>query len=625
MELEVNNNETLTEKQSVKESEGLSNSDNNKPDDSPVDRTITVTDPEEWLCVAKLPLDTTEETFHDLLSDFGCVKDSFLLVSSRTGLFKGYGFACFTSKVAALQARHVLDGQEVDGHLVDCGWLKEGTHHLSDLHSKVLYVDKLPIGFRDLAQFRKLFSKIVNPPYCQIAQKNGVLQDWGLVEFNTTEEAENTMESCRDAQLDDIPIRVQYCIPNIHAINIYMSFVNNPMERVEKKALMDETPSKDVYHQLQSLSKQNPWFVQSLQSIMTQNILADDHPPQVTPAQTPQSPNPDITSCDPSNANSSNHAVLALLLAAYLKPNQGVQQGAASLGSLIKQLEAGTSAVELLKNALVPSLAKPSQPLVTGDGRAPLLPNPPSQPQSGDLSSLISTMTNLVSQGKLPTQAPSSVTPNTKNPQLMNMLYSAFQARMSKMQGNNGDPEASPPATASSSPSPAAEPPPAEVATPPAAAAPPPAGAEPPPPQAAPAALMPTPPGYPVAAPQYMYPGVPGHHYQPMSPFVQTVPPPDPPVSSQAKNMNQFLSLPPPPPPPDHSWQYMPAPGPGLLYSPVMPQAAPMWPHQQIFIHPQQSQKRKMEEFMSIQPQVAAFPEVDNQPGIKRQKLCGGN
>ena len=24
----------------------------------------------------------------------------------------------------------------------------------------------------------------------QIAQKNGVLQDWGLVEFNTTEEAE---------------------------------------------------------------------------------------------------------------------------------------------------------------------------------------------------------------------------------------------------------------------------------------------------------------------------------------------------------------------------------------------------------------------------------------------------
>ena len=66
--------------------------------------------------------------------------------------------------------------------------------------------------------------------FCQIAQKNGVLQDWGLVEYNTAQQAEETMETLNNAKLDDIPIRVQYCIPNIHAINIYMSFVNNPME-----------------------------------------------------------------------------------------------------------------------------------------------------------------------------------------------------------------------------------------------------------------------------------------------------------------------------------------------------------------------------------------------------------
>ena len=39
--------------------------------------------------------------------------------------------------MAALQARHVLEGREVRGHTVDCGWLKEGTHSLEDLHSKV--------------------------------------------------------------------------------------------------------------------------------------------------------------------------------------------------------------------------------------------------------------------------------------------------------------------------------------------------------------------------------------------------------------------------------------------------------------------------------------------------------
>ena len=209
----------------------------------------------------------------------------YLIIS---GEFKGYGFACFNSKVAALQARHVLEGQEVDGHVVDVGWLKEGVHQVTDLHSKVttlvtifvkitnlmwetclgiteskprinltslnfkigikfpswqplcgvsrikstfqfiyinnvfrenkqeqrlgemfsnlqpwnisfncvtfpfatkllfvtflmtnyfksqysvqvLYVDKLPVGFRDLAQFRSLFSRIVNPPYCQVS------------------------------------------------------------------------------------------------------------------------------------------------------------------------------------------------------------------------------------------------------------------------------------------------------------------------------------------------------------------------------------------------------------------------------------------------------------------------
>ena len=71
---------------------------------------------------------------------------------------------------------------------------------------------------------------------------------------------------------------------------------------------MDETPSKDVYTQLESLSKHNPWFVQSLQTIMTQNIMADDN--TTTPGDT-------------ADTAPSNHAVLALLLAAYLKPSQG--------------------------------------------------------------------------------------------------------------------------------------------------------------------------------------------------------------------------------------------------------------------------------------------------------------
>ena len=124
----------------------------------------------------------------------------------------------------------MLEGQDVRGHTVDCEWIKEGTHPLASLHSKVLYVDQLPDSFRDLPQFRALFARVVTPPYCQIAQKHGVLQPWGLVEYNTGQEAEATVEALRGATLDGQPVRVQFCVPNVHAINIYMSFVNNPLD-----------------------------------------------------------------------------------------------------------------------------------------------------------------------------------------------------------------------------------------------------------------------------------------------------------------------------------------------------------------------------------------------------------
>ena len=67
-EKEVNNNQT------VKEGETLA-----------TPRTVTVTDPEEWICVAKLPPDTDQQAFENLLADFGTVKDSFLQKSTKTG------------------------------------------------------------------------------------------------------------------------------------------------------------------------------------------------------------------------------------------------------------------------------------------------------------------------------------------------------------------------------------------------------------------------------------------------------------------------------------------------------------------------------------------------------------
>ena len=82
----------------------------------------------------------------------------------------------------------------------------------------------------------------------QIAMKNGVIQQWGLVEFKTSEEAETTRERIDGHEIAaGHRLRVQFCIPGVHAINIYMSFVNNPMDTMaERKALMEDSPSVKV-------------------------------------------------------------------------------------------------------------------------------------------------------------------------------------------------------------------------------------------------------------------------------------------------------------------------------------------------------------------------------------------
>ena len=97
----------------------------------------------------------------------------FILISACfSGTSKGYGLVKYASKASSIQARHVLEGYQVrDGHTLDCDWLQHNRpiDTVTSLHSKCLYVDQLPADYRDMAQFRRLFSKVVNPPYCQVS------------------------------------------------------------------------------------------------------------------------------------------------------------------------------------------------------------------------------------------------------------------------------------------------------------------------------------------------------------------------------------------------------------------------------------------------------------------------
>lgn len=85
-----------------------------------------------------------------------------------TGDSKGYGFVEFKTNEVSLQAKMMLDKKHVNGLTLVCDWLDSSHVTFESLHSKCLYVDCLPKHFRDMSEFRKVFSSVVNPPYCQV-------------------------------------------------------------------------------------------------------------------------------------------------------------------------------------------------------------------------------------------------------------------------------------------------------------------------------------------------------------------------------------------------------------------------------------------------------------------------
>lgn len=93
-----------------------------------------------------------------------------MIIVFVTGESKGYGLIKYLSSDASAQARHLLDGRLVGPtHEIDCDWLNSSHISFASLHSKTLYVDCLPQNFRDMKEFRRMFSVITATSYCHVS------------------------------------------------------------------------------------------------------------------------------------------------------------------------------------------------------------------------------------------------------------------------------------------------------------------------------------------------------------------------------------------------------------------------------------------------------------------------
>ena len=125
--------------------------------------------------VGNLPFEFTEEQFRDLMSPFGPIERIFLVRSVFTGESKGYGFVDYINRESAGLAKQQLmstGSKYVGGRILRVNFAEPNLLTYEDLHSKTLFVDRLPRDFTDGEVLKGLFSQSGTVTFAQVRDRN---------------------------------------------------------------------------------------------------------------------------------------------------------------------------------------------------------------------------------------------------------------------------------------------------------------------------------------------------------------------------------------------------------------------------------------------------------------------
>ena len=92
-----------------------------------------------------------------------------MVCSVATGLSKGYGFVEFSSRDEAAQAKLQLATKVVGQRSIRVDFADNGMQTCEDLHSRTLFVDRLPKGFLDDDILRDRFTSFGIVNFCQVS------------------------------------------------------------------------------------------------------------------------------------------------------------------------------------------------------------------------------------------------------------------------------------------------------------------------------------------------------------------------------------------------------------------------------------------------------------------------
>ena len=135
---------------------------------------VSFAPPDALLFVGNLPFEFTKEEFRELMSPFGPIERLFLVHSEQTGKSKGYGFVEYLNRDCASQAKQALmasGSKYVGGRILRIDFAETNLISYDDLHSKTLFVDRLPRNFTSGEKLEELFGQSGTVMFAQVTRE----------------------------------------------------------------------------------------------------------------------------------------------------------------------------------------------------------------------------------------------------------------------------------------------------------------------------------------------------------------------------------------------------------------------------------------------------------------------
>ena len=127
--------------------------------------------PDSFLFVGNLPHWYNKTKLHTLFSPYGTILRCFVVYSIVTGESKNYGFVEFLTREEAMAAKQKMATKVVGSRGLRVDFADNGMQTCEDLHSKTLFVDKLPKGLKDESKLKEMFEECGTVNFCQVSEQ----------------------------------------------------------------------------------------------------------------------------------------------------------------------------------------------------------------------------------------------------------------------------------------------------------------------------------------------------------------------------------------------------------------------------------------------------------------------